>query len=167
MPFAVNSSLTIQPEPSFQLVQRSAEAPASASLARTAAPKVMGGVVFEGAAQQHGDREGLRDDVLALGEHGSFEALTSSTRAFRRSPLRAPTGRRGYGLDLPGAGARGASSSFAVATCAARLGAQHLVEREGEAFAGLRRHDEDVIFGPMTLSCSMRNTPPICGQRPC
>jgi hypothetical protein len=50
-------------------------------------------------------------------------------------------------LDLSGARARGTVVVLAVPTRTARLSAQHLIEREGEAFARLRRHDEDVIFG--------------------
>ena len=158
----MNSSLTIQPVGSFQLVHRSPDAPASASFARTAAPKVGCTSGSSSRAEQHGHGERLPDDVLALGEHGAFEAGdVLDARAEQRRDLFGRQPGADVRLDLARARADRLRVALAFSARLAQLDAQHVVDGERESLARLGRQDEHFVLGSDDFELFHANAPPI------
>ncbi len=86
-------------------------------------------VLLEGTAEQHGDRERLRHDVLALGEDGTLEPLdVFDARVQQRRDL--ARGEAGANVRLNLSGTRTGDAVVVVlapTARTARLSAQHLV----------------------------------------
>ena len=157
---AVNSSLTIQPVGSFQLVQRSPRT-GLGELRPHRCPEGRVAVAIEVDAEQDGHRKRLADDVLALGEDGSFEARdVLDARTEELGDLFGGQACADVRLDLARAGSFcGAIVAVAFATHLAQLGAQHVVDREREALARLGRENDRFVLGSDHLELFHANRP--------
>ena len=103
-------------------------------------------IVVEFGAHQDGDGQSLSDDVLALGEHRTLEALhIFDTQPQQVCDLLGRQAGADVRLDLPRT--RPLLGGIRLASDAAELGPQHVVEGEREAISGLGRDDETVVFG--------------------